>query len=153
MTISIIIDTLEFEESELNYEGEAGTPVSLSQFSPPQNFDSYLILDDKTEIKIYKPTPNNISFSYDISLISTREKLLSLNDLILKQAQIIRDYRKNNSTDTLQGFTFKYTSKNNINPSIDTKVWINSLSKNNSFWDSKSNSEKIIFSLSVLEVE
>jgi hypothetical protein len=150
---AIIIDTIEFEEIELDYESNAGCPVYLSSFSPVQNFDSYLILEDKSELKIYRPTSNNINLSYDVALISTREKLLLLNDLILKQAQIAKDYRKNNSTDLLQGFTFKYTSKNNTSPNVDTKVWLNSLSKNNSFWDIKSNSEKIRFNLSVTESE
>lgn len=150
---AIIIDTIEFEESELNYESNAGCPVYLSSFSPVQNFDSYLILEDKSELKIYKPNPNNINLSYEIALISTREKLLSLNDLILKQAQVAKDYRLNNSTDLLQGYIFKYTSKNNTSPNVDTKVWINSLSKNNSFWDYRSNSEKIIFNISVTEAE
>lgn len=150
---AIIIDTIEFEESELNYESKAGCPVYLSSFSPVQNFDSYLILEDKSELKIYKPNPNNINLSYEIALISTREKLLSLNDLILKQAQVAKDYRLNNSTDLLQGYIFKYTSKNNTSPNVDTKVWINSLSENNSFWDYRSNSEKIIFNISVTEAE
>lgn len=150
---TLILSTITFTEDELDYETDAGSPVTLASFSAIQNFDSYLITPDKNEYKLYKPTPSNISLSYNVSLICSRDKLILINDLILIQTQIVKDYRKSHSTDSLKGFLFKYTPSSNTSPPINSFVWLSSLTKNSSFWDPYSDLEKTRCKLTVVESE
>lgn len=146
MASVLTIGTISFDEDELDFESDAGNPIILSSFSGVQIFDSYL-LNGATEYKLYRPTPNNITLSYKVSLICSRDKIQLINNLILEQALIVKEFRKNHSTDSLVGFTFKY---NNL---FNTNVWLTSFSRDSSFFDVETGQEKTRCKLDVQESE
>lgn len=142
----LIIGSISFNEEELDYESDAGNPVVMSSFGSVQIFDSYLI-NGSREYKLYRPTPNNLTISYKISLICSREKIQLINNLILEQSQFVKEFRKSRNIDIINGFNFKY--KNVFN----TYVWLTSFSRDSSFFNVETGEEKIRCKLEVQESE
>lgn len=142
----LTIGSVSFNESELDYESDAGNPVVMSSFGSVQIFDSYLI-SGGTEYKLYRPTPNNLTISYKVSLICSREKILQINNLISEQSQFIKEFRKNHSITMINGFEFKY--KNVFN----AHVWLTSFTRDSSFFNTETGEEKIRCKLDVQESE
>jgi hypothetical protein len=145
--MDVTLDTLIFQEEELDFESDAGMPVILSGIAAPQVFDSYLITGSGQELKLYRAYPNNIAMTWDVKLLVTRDKFLLIQNLIKKQTDLVKDYRKDHSkSGELKGFTFK------ANP-IDTRVWLNSFTNSGSFYSTSRAKELIRCKLSVTEAE
>ena len=142
----LTIDTISFNQDELDYESNGGSPVILSSFSGIQVFDSYLI-SGGVEYKLYRPTPTNILFSYKVNLICSREKIREINSLIFKQSQLVKDYRKSGDSNSLQGYLFQYSNE------FNTRIWLTSFSLNGSYFDVDSQTEKVRCSLDLQESE
>lgn len=143
----LTLGSISFNEDELDYETNGGSPVIVSSFSSAQVFDSYLI-SNGTEYKLYRPTPNNILISYKANIICDRTKLKSINSLIFEQAKIIKEYRINKDSSKLKGFNLKYDEEN-----IDTYVWITSFSVDSSYFDTDTQSEKLRCKIDLQETE
>lgn len=146
MTISLTIDTITFGESELDYEANGGLPVVITSLSSIQNLDSY-IMDGTKEYKLYSPSPKNIPISYQANLIINRSRVSSINSLIFKQVNILKQFRKTGNSGLLEGFIFKY------NNDINSRVWINSFNIDSSYYDATANIEKLRCKIGLQEAE
>lgn len=141
----ITLHNILFFEEEQDFETDSGYPVIISSINSPQVFDSYL-MSGGNQIKLYKPTPTNITLSWDLKLLLDRNKFKVVQNLILLQTQLVKDYRINNDTVSMGGFLFRYES-------IDTKVWLSSFTNSGSFFSMGANKDLIRCKLSITETE
>lgn len=148
MSNPLILSDIIFTDDELDYEANGGSPVMLSGFSGPKLIDSYI--DNK--YKLYKPTLTNLLLSYSINLIIDNNKLQQLYDLILKQANIAKEFRSTYNTEKLlEGYKLDYTPL--IGSKIEIKVWLSNLTKGTSFYNIDLRKEVFKCSLTVEEAE
>lgn len=144
--VDILLDNITFTSDEQDFETDSGYPVVISSIGSPQAFDSYLMVGD-TEIKLYRPTPTNVSISWDIKLLLDRGKFTQIQSLIMKQTELVKNYRKSRNTLSMAGFIFRHGS------SINTNVWLSSFSNSGAFYSSNRGKELIRCKLTVTETE
>lgn len=144
--MEITLDNIIFTVEEQDFEMDGGYPVLISSIGSPQVFDSYLVVNGE-ELKLYRPTPHNISISWDIKLLLNREKFKTVQRLILKQTELVKEYRKSKNTKSMEGFKFIYGD------AIDTKVWLSSFSNSGAFYSTLRNMDIIRCKLTVTEAE
>lgn len=144
--VDILLDNMTFSVEEQDFEMDGGYPVMISSIGSPQVFDSYLVVGSE-ELKLYRPTPNNISISWDIKLLLDRGKFNIVQSLIMKQTELVKQYRKSKNTLSMEGFQFRYGTE------INTKVWLSSFTNSGAFYSTNRNKELIRCKLTVTETE
>lgn len=146
---SVVLDTLSFSKSDLDYESNGGVPVILASVSPLQVLDSYLITN-AGEKKLYRPMPGNSQIGWEISLLAEKNVIKSINLLIEKQMNLTREFRITKDVSLLSGFLFGVDL--DILKVNSARVWLSSFSIGSSFFD-RDKKYRARCKLSVAEIE